>query len=115
MITNAKVTIFLASNNYGKSVYDCHWQDIKQTSIHAIHLQTGVKAIIRIPTDDTIVFTSAKDIIFKGETSLTVNVSTEDKLSETIYAIMQAGGQTVMATSDKRYGSPNMHHYEVSA
>lgn len=119
MYTNADCTIYFNQNGQyiRQHIYNVFWSDSKQANV----LKTGmtnadaVKVMIPIESANDLVFTAGKDIIMKGIIDLEFDNTSSKTISDSRKTLDLLGTvYTINMVDDKRYGSPNMHHWDLS-
>lgn len=119
MYTNADITIYFKHGEiYSRQVIkNVFWSDSKQSNVNKTGMTTAdaVKIMIPITSADNLVFNTGKDLVVKGEINYEFDNSTPQKISESLrYLNANYDVHTVTISDDKRYGSKNMHHYDLS-
>lgn len=119
MYTNADCTIYqYSSTGYTRlPVHNVFWSDSKQSNI----LKSGmtnvdsVKLMIPVSSANNLKLILQKDIVIKGISDFEVDNTDAKTISEGLsYITNTLGGHSISTIADKRYGSPEMHHYDLS-
>lgn len=119
MFTNADCTIYF--NRDGKyirqAVQDVFWSDSKQANVlkSGLTAADSVKVMIPVSSADNLVFTAGKDIILKGIIELEFDNTSSQTISTSRKDLDALGtAYTVSSADDKRYGSENLQHWDLS-
>lgn len=119
MYTNADCTVYFNQNGQyiRRTILNVFWSDSKQANV----LKTGmtgadsVKVMIPISSADNLAFTAGKDLIMKGIIELEFDNTSSKTISDSRKALELLGiVYTINMVDDKRYGSYNMHHWDLS-
>lgn len=117
MYTNTPITLYLYNNGtYTRQVIDkAFWSDSRQSNYKSTGLTTTDSVKVMIPTSNTIVFTTPKDMVVKGVITFEVDNTSEQTKSASQATLKKTyNAFTVSMADDKRYGRPTMHHYDLS-
>jgi len=119
MYTNADCTIYYSRNGQyiRQAIQDIFWSDTKQANV----LKTGLtnadslKVMIPVSSANDLAFTAGKDIIVKGINAFEFDNTSQQTISQSLTALKALTTVfTISSADDKRYGSPNMHHWDLS-
>lgn len=119
MYTNADCTIYqYSSTGYTRlPIHDVFWSDSKQANVKQTGLTTAdsIKLMIPISSVNNHTFTLQKDIVVKGISDFEFDNSSAKTIADGLtYITNILGGHSLSSADDKRYGSPEMHHYDLS-
>lgn len=119
MYTNADCTIYqYSSTGYNRfQIHDVFWSDVKQANVLKSGLASAdsIQLIIPISSADNLTFTLQKDIVVKGISDFEIDNTSAKTISDGLTHITNVlGGHSLSSVADNRYGSPGMHHYELS-
>lgn len=127
MLDNECCTLFLKNGN-GFDPYfieRCHWQESKASNVLRSGLQNadGITVYFFESTiDDDLINVlnsrrnAAQDIIIKGECNFTFDNSTQQTAAQSLKTLnSEYDVHTVMSIDRLLYGSPEMHHFKISA
>jgi len=119
MYTNTDCTIyFYNKGQYTRQVIeDVFWSDTKQANVKETGLinADSVKLMIPISSANNLSFTLQKDIVVKGVSQYEIDNTSQKTISDSLTHIVNVlDGHSITSADDKRYGSPNMHHYDLS-
>lgn len=116
MQTNTTATLFhLSGGNWSKSnLGDVMWQERKASNVVKTGITNADSVVVFVPTESLEV-TLAKDIIVKGECSLTIDNTSAHTQSNSLEAIMKLGtAHTITSCDECKYGSRVLWHYKLS-
>lgn len=128
MFTNTDVTLYKVdslghytrSSITGKnSIYGAFWDNVKQSNIIKSGMLTVDSVTMFIPIDNMPAgvsdFTTGKDLIVKGVIDFEFDNTSQATISNSMKTL-QANNRvvTISVADDKRYGSLDMQHWELS-
>jgi hypothetical protein len=119
MYTNADITLYLYNKGkYTRSVIKrVFWSDTRQANVKDTGLANAdaVKIMIPITSADNLTFTIGKDLVIKGIIEHEIDSTSQQGISNSLkYLNENYETRTVTSADDKRYGSKEMHHYDLS-
>jgi hypothetical protein len=119
MYTNADITIYLYDGGkYTRTpVEKVFWSDTKQSNIKETGLTNAdsVKIMIPISSANNLEFTTSKDLVVKGIIDYEVDSTSQQTISNSLATLNKTYDvHTITSADDKRYGSSNMWHYDLS-
>lgn len=115
MYGNSSCTLYLASKNYEKVIIPhCFLTHRKIAAAVRTGLDYTESAFCMINGNSDLVFTAGKDFLVEGVCDIDFVNDQGKGQSDSIKAIQDAGGYTVMLADWKGYGSRGMRHWEIS-
>lgn len=120
MYTNADITLYLyqEDGSYKRTpIEKVFWSDSKQSNVKETGLTSADSAKIMIPISSAndLEFTTAKDLVVKGIIEFEFDTTSQQTISESYKTLTATYDvHTVSSADDKRYGSKNMQHYDLS-
>ncbi|BCK01602.1 DUF6751 family protein [Anaerocolumna chitinilytica] len=128
MFTNTDITLYKidSQGHYTRkpiigitSAYGSFWDDVKQSNVLKTGMLTVDSVSIFIPIGNIPAgvndFTTGKDLIAKGAINFEVDNTSQSTISSSLKTLQLTNRVvTVSVADDKRYGSPDMQHWELS-
>lgn len=115
MYTNGSCTLYLSSLDYKPLIIQkCFITKRTPNAFSKLGLSYTENGFVMFQGNTDLVFSEGKDMLVKGQTIIDVDVSTPKAKSETLQAIKNSGGVTVMQATYLDYGLDHMCHWELS-
>ncbi len=128
MYTNTDVTLYHGDSSTGyarhpitgvSSVYGAFWDDVKQSNIIKSGMSTVDSVAVFIPIGNmpagVTEFNTGKDLLVRSIIEFAFDNTSQATISASMKTL-QASNRvvTVSVVDDKRFGSPDMQHWELS-